>query len=56
MATFELFVANVAEAGDIVLFGIVLALTLIAGAGLFALDAVVGRLHAKPGGEGAGVS
>jgi hypothetical protein len=43
---FEL-VANVSEAGDIIVFGIVLALTVVVGAGLFALDAVVGRLHAN---------
>lgn len=47
VAVFELFVANVAEAGDIVLLGVVLALTLVVGAGLFALDTVVARLHAN---------
>ena len=47
MARFDVSVANVTEAGDIVVLFIVLVLTLVVGAALLALDAVVGRLHAK---------
>lgn len=37
-------VANVTEAGDVVLFAIVLATTLVVGLALLGIDAVVGRL------------
>jgi len=47
MARFEVPVANVAEAGDIVLLAMVLLMTFIVGAALLALDTVVGRLHAR---------
>ncbi len=47
MARFEVLVANVAEAGDIVLLAIVLLMTLAVGAALLALDSIVGRLNAK---------
>ncbi len=40
-------VANVAEAGDIVLYVMVLAATLIVGLALLAIDAVIGRLGAR---------
>jgi hypothetical protein len=38
-------VANVAEAGDIVLFAIVLGATLAVGLALLAIDAVAGRIR-----------
>ena len=47
MATFDALVANVAEAGDIVVLAIVLVMTPVVGTALLALDALVGRLHAK---------
>ncbi len=47
MARLDVLVANVAEAGDIVLLGIVLLMTVVVGTALLALDTVVGRLHAK---------
>ena len=50
--------ANVTEAGDIVLLAIVLATTLVVGLALLAVDALVGRVGARsrrpPGGSPAG--
>ena len=46
---FDVLVANVAEAGDIVVFAFVLVMALVVGAALLAVDAVVRRLHAKRG-------
>ncbi len=43
MARFDVLVANVAEAGDIVILGIVLVMTVVIGAALLALDTVVAR-------------
>ncbi len=40
-------VANVTEAGDIVLLAFVLALTLFVGLALFGLDTLVGRLRRR---------
>jgi hypothetical protein len=39
--------ANVTEPGDVVLLAIVLALTVVVGGALFALDLVLGRVRAK---------
>ena len=41
----SLFVANVAEAGDIVLYLTMLAGTFVVGLTLFGIDALVGRLR-----------
>lgn len=44
-------VANVSEAGDIVIFAIVLAATLVVGLALLGIDALVGRLREKRGAQ-----
>ena len=45
-------VANVTEAGDIVVFAIVLGVTLGVGLALLAIDSVVGRLRERGGRRG----
>ncbi|MDQ4071018.1 MAG: hypothetical protein M3203_16340 [Actinomycetota bacterium] len=47
MAGFDAMVANVAEAGDIVVLAIALVMTLVVGAALLALDTLVGRVRTK---------
>ena len=46
-----LLVANVAEAGDIVLYLGLLAVALVVGLVLFGVDAVVGHLHDRSSGR-----
>ncbi len=48
MARFDSpLVGNVAEAGDIVLYAIALAVTLVVGLALFGMDVVIGRLRRR---------